>query len=194
MRGIQFDALHRPIEARRHDATSASCDACTRAKLSRAASGEAADIDMDVSPRRRKRRCNRRPAAGFRDVAHRCRRGFADSVQQRCEPFARSLHRTTPRNRDSEWRSVAIARSVVRLFVLEITDPSASLLALLDCFSRFGLSKSFQRSPVTTSHWKAGSRCICRCFCSHSGFRWSLDSSWEFTLVRKVRAAIWLKV
>jgi ABC-type antimicrobial peptide transport system, permease component len=63
---------------------------------------------MDVSPRRRERRCNRRPAAGFRDVAHRRRRGFADCVQQRCEPFARSLHRTTPRNRDANgarWRS-----------------------------------------------------------------------------------------
>ncbi|PYK42571.1 MAG: hypothetical protein DME53_14555, partial [Verrucomicrobia bacterium] len=82
---------------------------------------------MDISPRRRERRCNRRPAAGFRDVAHRRRRGFADCVQQRCKP--------TGRRREIAMRMAlgGDRRSVVRLFVLESTTVSviAGVIGLL---------------------------------------------------------------
>ncbi len=191
MRGLQFHALHRPIEARRHDATSASCDACTRAKLSRAAS-EKQPIRHGRRPPRRERRRNRRPAAGFHDVAHRRRRGFADCVQQRREPFARSLYRAAARNRvahGARWRSPQCREALCPRKHARQRDCRRYWIAV----SRFGLSKSFRNSPATTSRWKAGSRSICRCFFSRSGFRFSPDFSWDFIRHGKVRAAIWLK-
>ena len=81
-------------------------------------------------------------------------RGFADCMQQRCEPFTCSLHRRTPRIA-MRMASVAIAAVSCGSLCLK-ARPSASLPALSDCFSRFGLSKSFRKSRATTSHWKAG--------------------------------------